>query len=157
MSLFTKKFNISRCLLYKSKTHPASNIIPSLDFHRNLFTNTDTMKKDDPYAALGISWGATTQEIKDAFKRKARELHPDVNKNDTPEQALRKFQLVQKAYAKLMDVKGAPHRDDLAEEWSFAVWRNSDVIAQERDDVAGVKGKDQYSLQIHTRLVVNGV
>ena len=80
--------------------------------------------------------------------RKARELHPDVNKNDTPEQALRKFQLVQKAYAKLMDVKGAPHRDDLAEEWSFAVWRNSDVIAQERDDVAGVKRKRPILLEI---------
>ena len=141
MILFPKNINIARCLLYKSKTHPARNITPLLDFHRNLFTNTDTMKKDDPYAALDISWGATTQEIKDAFKRKARELHPDVNKNDTPEQALRKFQLVQKAYAKLMDVKGATHRDDLAEEWSFAVWRNSDVIAEERDDVAGVKRK----------------
>jgi hypothetical protein len=40
-----------------------------------------------------------------------------------------------------MDVKGAPHRDDLLEEWSFAVWRNSDIIAQERDDVAGVMRK----------------
>ncbi len=27
------------------------------------------------------------------------------------------------------------------QEWSFAVWRNSDVIAQERNDVAGVLRK----------------
>jgi curved DNA-binding protein CbpA len=73
------------------------------------------MKKDDPYAALGIQWGATTTDIKDAFKEKARALHPDVNKIDSPEEALKKFQNIQKAYSKLMDVKGAPHRDDLLE------------------------------------------
>lgn len=73
------------------------------------------MKKDDPYATLGIQWGATTTEIKDAFRKGARELHPDVNKKDSPEQALKKFQNLQKAYSKLMDVKGAPHRDDLFE------------------------------------------
>ncbi len=99
------------------------------------------MKKDDPYATLGIQWGATTTEIKDAFKKKARELHPDVNKEDSPKKALEKFQAVQKAYSKLMDVKGASHRDDLMEEWSFSVWRNGDIIAQERDDVAGVLRK----------------
>jgi len=99
------------------------------------------MKKDDPYAALGIQWGATTTEIKDAFKKCARELHPDVNREDSPDVALAKFQFVQKAYSKLMDVKGAAHRDDLMEEWSFSVWRNSDIIAQDRVDVAGVMRK----------------
>lgn len=90
---------------------------PSTSRHssRYYFTNTDQMKKDDPYAALGIQWGATTTEIKDAFKEKARALHPDVNKIDSPEEALKKFQNIQKAYSKLMDVKGAPHRDDLLE------------------------------------------
>lgn len=104
---------------------------------RTLFTNTDNLKKDDPYATLGIHFGATTTEIKEAFKKKARELHPDVNKIDSPKKALEKFQSIQKAYSKLMDVKGAPHRDDLIEEWSFSVWRNGDIIAQERNDVAG--------------------
>jgi len=108
---------------------------------RTLFTNTERMKKNDPFATLGIQWGATTSEIKEAYKKRARELHPDVNKKDTPEEALKKFQMVQKAYSSLMDVKGAPHRDDLVEEWSFSIWRNGDIIAQERDDVAGVLRK----------------
>lgn len=106
---------------------------------RTLFTNANELKKNDPYAILGIHWGATTTEIKDAFRKKARELHPDVNKNDSAEEALEKFKVVQKAYSTLMDIQGSPARD--LEEWSFAVWRNGDIIAQERDDVAGVMRK----------------
>ena len=93
------------------------------------------MKKDDPYYELGLTWGATTSEIKDAFRAKARLLHPDVNKTDTPEQALQKFQSLQKAYQRLMKLDD--RRDDLLEEWSFRIWRTSDIIAQERTDVAG--------------------
>lgn len=112
-------------------------ISSSLVTRASYFTNTDVMKRDDPYAQLGLTWGATTTEIKEAYRMKARALHPDVNKEDSPENALKKFQAVQKAYQKLMDVKGAAHRDDLVEEWSFAIWRNSDILAQERSDVAG--------------------
>ena len=111
-----------------------------LNCRRSLFTNMDAMKRHDPYAQLGLTWGATTTEIKEAFLKKAREYHPDVNR-ENPQDAVRKFQQVQSAYQKLMDVKGAPHRDDLAEEWSFAVWRNGDIIAQERTDVAGLRKK----------------
>lgn len=102
---------------------------------RSLFTNTDRVKRHDPYAQLGLTWGATTTEIKDAYKQKAREFHPDVNGDD--KHAITKFQAIQEAYQKLMKNRDAPHRDDLMEEWSFAVWRNGDVIAQERTDVAG--------------------
>jgi hypothetical protein len=107
---------------------------------RSLFTNAEKMKRHDPYALLGLTWGASTTEIKEAYKQKAREYHPDLNP-ENPQAAVRKFQAVHDAYQKLMDVKGAPHRDDLMEEWSFAVWRNGDIIAQERTDVAGVSKK----------------
>lgn len=107
---------------------------------RSYFTNTDAMKRTDPYHTLGLEWGATTTEIKEAFRKKARELHPDVNETDTPDVALHKFQTLQKAYSQLMDSKGA-HRDDLSEEWQFAVWRTGDRIAEERTDVAGVARK----------------
>lgn len=99
------------------------------------------MKKDDPYAQLGLQWGdaTSTKDIKDAFLKKARELHPDVNKKDSPEQALKKFQQLQKAYQTLLG--NADDAEDGFEEWRFAVWRGGDRIAQDRTDVAGVARK----------------
>lgn len=95
------------------------------------------MKKEDPYAQLGLQWGdaTSTKDIKDAFRKKARELHPDVNTKDSPEQALKKFQKLQKAYQTLMG--NADDAEDGVEEWRFAIWRGGDRIAQDRTDVAG--------------------
>jgi len=36
----------------------------------------------DPYDALGVSKSASAAEIKSAFRRQAKKLHPDANKND---------------------------------------------------------------------------
>eukprot|EP00984_Skeletonema_dohrnii_P031123 scaffold23224_cov167-Skeletonema_dohrnii-CCMP3373.AAC.2 len=108
---------------------------------RSYFTNTDQMKKSDPYAALGLSWGATATDIKEAYRNMARELHPDVSDLE-PTEALNKFRVVKEAYDKLMNnKKSGTHRTDLWEEWSFAIWRSGDLIAQDRTDVAGVSRK----------------
>ena len=108
----------------------------TLSKSRSYFTNTEQLKKTDPYAALGLSWGATLSEIKQAYHRHARELHPDVSKLD-PSVALEKFKHIKHAYDVLM---GNEKNNDL-EEWSFGIWRNSDIIAQNRTDVAGIKRK----------------
>jgi molecular chaperone DnaJ len=55
----------------------------------------------DPYEVLGVSRSADEAEIKKAFRRLARELHPDVNKQDP--QAEEKFKEAAEAYEVLSD------------------------------------------------------
>jgi len=58
-------------------------------------------EKRDYYEVLGVSKGATEADIKSAFRKKAKELHPDVNKDDP--HAEEKFKEVQEAYSVLSD------------------------------------------------------
>ena len=55
----------------------------------------------DPYSTLGISKSATEAEVKSAYRKLAKELHPDRNK-DNPK-AAEKFSDVTKAYDLLSD------------------------------------------------------
>ena len=57
--------------------------------------------KRDYYDVLGVSKDATAQEIKSAFRKKAKEFHPDLNK-DNPN-AAEKFKEAQEAYEVLSD------------------------------------------------------
>lgn len=58
-------------------------------------------EKRDYYEVLGVSKNATAQEIKNAYRKKAKELHPDLNKDDP--HAEEKFKEVQEAYEVLSD------------------------------------------------------
>ena len=58
-------------------------------------------EKRDYYDVLGIPKSATEAEIKSAFRKKAKEFHPDLNK-DNPD-AAEKFKEAQEAYSVLSD------------------------------------------------------
>jgi len=58
----------------------------------------------DPYQVLGVSPGATDDEIKTAYRKLAKQYHPDLNQ-DTPS-AEAKMRVLNEAYTLLMKNKG---------------------------------------------------
>ena len=58
-------------------------------------------EKRDYYEVLGVSKGATQEEIKSAYRKKAKENHPDLNRDDP--HAEEKFKEIQEAYSVLSD------------------------------------------------------
>ena len=61
------------------------------------------MAKRDYYEVLGVSKGASADEIKRAHRKLARQYHPDMNKNNAS--ATEKFKQVQEAYDVLSDAE----------------------------------------------------
>lgn len=59
------------------------------------------MSKRDYYEALGIERGASAEEIKKAYRRLAKQYHPDFNKDDNETE--KKFREIKEAYDVLSD------------------------------------------------------
>ena len=67
------------------------------------------MAEADPYRVLGVSKNAADAEIKRAFRKKARQFHPDRNPDNASAEA--KFKQVQAAYDKIGTAQGRREYD----------------------------------------------
>jgi curved DNA-binding protein len=72
----------------------------------------------DYYKILGVDKKATPNEIKSAYRKLARKLHPDLNPND--KDAKRKFQEVNEANEVLSDPEKRKKYDQYGENWKHA-------------------------------------
>ena len=78
------------------------------------------------YNILGISKGASQDDIKKAFKKKAMQYHPDRNDNDT--KAEDKFKEVNEAYAVLKDKKKRRQYDQVGAEGFKKQYTQEDIF-----------------------------
>jgi len=67
-----------------------------------MWSDERSMTGSDYYEILGVPRGASTDEIKRAYRRLAKKYHPDLNK-DNPKAAEEKFKEVSEAYEVLVD------------------------------------------------------
>lgn len=74
------------------------------------------MEYKDYYKILGVDKKATTEEIKKAYRKLARQYHPDVNSDD--ENAEEKFKEINEANEVLIDPQKRAKYDQLGSSWS---------------------------------------
>src|SRR6266487_1618045 len=72
----------------------------------------------DYYKVLGVNKNATEEEIKKAYRKLARKLHPDLNPND--KEANKKFQQINEANEVLSDPEKRKKYDQYGKDWKHS-------------------------------------
>ena len=94
------------------------------------------MEYRDYYATLGVPRGASAADIKKAYRKLARQHHPDVNKSDPA--AEKRFKEISEAYAVLGDEEKRKAYDTLGSNWE--AYQNAGAGGQSGNPFAGFTG-----------------
>lgn len=102
-----------------------------------------TPQYKDYYQTLGLSRTASEKEIKSAYRKLARQFHPDVNKDP---KATERFKLINEAYEVLSDPKKREKYDQLGADWE-RIEREQEYARQYQGQAgqAGAAGYGNFS------------
>jgi DnaJ-class molecular chaperone len=78
------------------------------------------MAGKDYYSILGVARNASEREIKQAYRRLARQYHPDVNPGDKSAEA--RFKEINEAYEVLSDKEKRQKYDQFGDQWQAPAW-----------------------------------
>ncbi|MEO8584320.1 MAG: J domain-containing protein [Flavitalea sp.] len=94
----------------------------------------------DYYKILGLDKKASDDDIKKAYRKLARKLHPDLNPND--KEANKKFQQINEANEVLSDPEKRKKYDEYGENWKHAEQYEN---AKQQQQSSGRRTQQEYS------------